>query len=787
MTTCWTRSTGIPDDAWAPDTIVAQQLKYVREKLDKKTFLNDELATELRRTQAELETRSGLVREKTVLWCAATAELRAAAMASANERQEHDEEMAALRSRLETESKLVREVQERAEKPMQVAARAKEIERCNQQGQVQHQCSVDQLSVEMVRLRSELLAAELKSTEAAKQAENCHQKLAAEFQDVEELWSQRTAEFRSTLSSDSNCEEQWEAALAEVCSLRAALGKAHVEQEGLAIRIRSVEASVAVGSQNSHQVRSMASEVLQAQSTTGEQIMKSGVEQAGDLSGLQSELAERKAEFRTCSNELHSCRLELERTTSEASLAAARTPASHTKRVGELKAEVADLRKAAEEATKREDVLRKSLATEKELHQETFRLLQAQRVAGDDQKSELQQELENLSLSLEQREEDMLSIQFEMASLQNQLSDRWKLVVENADAFQHASEELADKDEKLEDANKAHETLMAEFNNVSSKLQEKVAKLTQELDGSRAAYQALEEQTRSVVKRLEVDRDALSAELERVRLENGKEVADLQDMLKTCEAAGEQQRLKMEAMLEQVEAESASLKTELEVQLGLQQSQGKAAASKIEAVVHETSKQHDRQMRELQDHLAEMTERHEVAEAQRIDLTQALERSRLLERQALEMAEEYKKILETHETSKQMIAKTGFTTAAPLNEVSGDDDAVIEPDFKALKAQQSTENMSPTGGVDLEHVVMPSVLIAVELDLGMGRSATLNIAPWQTRSDFDSAVHEFLDQQRVRPIFAPALVQYLEQVETEAVTFPAKVKAELMDVYSRYG
>jgi len=82
---------------------------------------------------------------------------------------------------------------------------------------------------------------------------------------------------------------------------------------------------------------------------------------------------------------------------------------------------------------------------------------------------------------------------------------------------------------------------------------------------------------------------------------------------------------------------------------------------------------------------------------------------------------------------------------------------------------------------------MPSVLIAVELDLGMGRSATLNIAPWQTRSDFDSAVHEFLDQQRVRPIFAPALVQYLEQVETEAVTFPAKVKAELMDVYSRYG
>lgn len=81
---------------------------------------------------------------------------------------------------------------------------------------------------------------------------------------------------------------------------------------------------------------------------------------------------------------------------------------------------------------------------------------------------------------------------------------------------------------------------------------------------------------------------------------------------------------------------------------------------------------------------------------------------------------------------------------------------------------------------------MSSVLIAVELDLGT-RNATLNVAPWQTVADFDCIVKDFLCEHQVRPIFASVLVQYLEDVEKDATTFPVSVQASIADIYSKYG
>merc|ERR1712187_928716 len=83
---------------------------------------------------------------------------------------------------------------------------------------------------------------------------------------------------------------------------------------------------------------------------------------------------------------------------------------------------------------------------------------------------------------------------------------------------------------------------------------------------------------------------------------------------------------------------------------------------------------------------------------------------------------------------------------------------------------------------------MPSVLIAVDVDLGLGKeSAMLRVAPWHTAGDFDAVVKAFLEEHRVRPVFASALVQYLEDVEKQSATFPVSVRASIADIYSKYG
>eukprot|EP00434_Breviolum_minutum_P041590 symbB.v1.2.036999.t1/scaffold5351.1/size28190/4 len=104
--------------------------------------------------------------------------------------------------------------------------------------------------------------------------------------------------------------------------------------------------------------------------------------------------------------------------------------------------------------------LREELGRERELHREASRLLHGLQGQRDEKVRDLQEELRNLSDGLAQKEEDMLNIQFSMAELQNRCLDQGVLVEENADAFQKASEELAEKEEALENAIQKQQELM---------------------------------------------------------------------------------------------------------------------------------------------------------------------------------------------------------------------------------------------------------------------------------------------------------------------------------------
>eukprot|EP00928_Gymnodinium_smaydae_P032880 TRINITY_DN23711_c0_g1_i1.p1 TRINITY_DN23711_c0_g1~~TRINITY_DN23711_c0_g1_i1.p1 ORF type:complete len:359 (+),score=63.97 TRINITY_DN23711_c0_g1_i1:73-1077(+) len=81
---------------------------------------------------------------------------------------------------------------------------------------------------------------------------------------------------------------------------------------------------------------------------------------------------------------------------------------------------------------------------------------------------------------------------------------------------------------------------------------------------------------------------------------------------------------------------------------------------------------------------------------------------------------------------------------------------------------------------------LPDVLLSVDLDIGI-RSLTLIVPPWQSSADYPEVVQAFLEKNRVRPVFADALVRYLEEVEAGAASFPVVTRARLVDVYSRYG
>jgi hypothetical protein len=499
------------------------------------------------------------------------------------------------------------------------------------------------------------------------------------------------------------------------------------------------------------------------------------------------------------------------------------------------------------EAAAREAKLQKDLLHERQLYEETFRLFHAQQMERGQEVGEVEQEVKALSTDLEQKEEEILSIQFDMVELQNKLQDQVRLVGENAEAYQHATEELADKDQKLESAVQRQEELLSQMNDVSGQLKEKISRLSQELEGSRASYQALEEQTRSAVARLEAERDALGEELARVRAERDAEKTALHTELESRDAAAAERCAALESALrtaqestqqatrdleDKTSAESAALARAIAAEAALsvasQREAGlldelRAEQAKVSAQVEELRLQKQaaeaaacvqqleaselenhrkelasleaaraeavRKTWSLQERLSVATEKLAGKEAELHEQATALERSRLLERQARERAQEYRTALELH----REFGSEGFLTASPKSGANDSfptgaaDTGARTGTTTVAAALDRLSSVDETAGEDGE-VKLPEVLISVELDIGSrAGSATLSIAPWQTRSDYESVVQEFLQRHRIKAVFADALVAYLEEVEAQAPSFPAMVKADLPDLYSRYG
>jgi len=324
--------------------------------------------------------------------------------------------------------------------------------------------------------------------------------------------------------------------------------------------------------------------------------------------------------------------------------------------------------------------LREELGRERELHREASRLLHGLQGQRDEKVRDLQEELRNLSDGLAQKEEDMLNIQFSMAELQNRCLDQGVLVEENADAFQKASEELAEKEEALENAIQKQQELIAQMNLVSGELQGQVTQLTKELELSKAS----KEQVQAAVSRLEAEKSVLVAEVQQVR---SKAATDQ-------EALGEKMR-------------------------------------------------------------------QQEAEAQK-------------------KFEEFKQDL------------------MQLNNCK--DFELGQEAFKSCQHSGDLERQGPhgphfpgPGDTDLVSPMVPSVLIAAEIDLGgtghdtHGGAATLTIAPWQTSSDYKLVVQDFIRNYHLKPIFEEAVVRFLQELERSATTLPLFVKASLAEIYREYG
>lgn len=408
-------------------------------------------------------------------------------------------------------------------------------------------------------------------------------------------------------------------------------------------------------------------------------------------------------------------------------------------------------------AAERESELRIELAREKEMHDHCLRLLTHRKVEGDQVVSEMEAEMTHISTELEQKEEDVLNIQFEMIDVKNRLEDTAKEVMEKADAVQRAAQELADKDDKLSEATQKQEELMAQLSEVTTNFAKKVTSLSEELAGSRAAYQTLEEKMRTVVAQLEIDRDSVALELSRFKekLQSKEEDEELMKARLACATA-------------------------------------QVATAKVPD--------------------ANLLERLATAETQLIDLSAELDRSRLLERQALQRAQQYRTSLELYrEFGEDFLLPTvqqgASDSSAVCKEPSAVKTAAEESGRSSSKDVAAAESFARCGsnGIDwlankdarlpsiegcgtedVQEAALSKVLIAVELEIG-GKTATLSVAPWQTSSDFDEVVQEFLTQHRIKPVFKDALVEYLEEVESQSTIFPAVVQADLSDLYSRYG
>eukprot|EP00927_Polykrikos_kofoidii_P015865 TRINITY_DN17103_c0_g1_i1.p1 TRINITY_DN17103_c0_g1~~TRINITY_DN17103_c0_g1_i1.p1 ORF type:complete len:718 (-),score=170.97 TRINITY_DN17103_c0_g1_i1:234-2315(-) len=509
------------------------------------------------------------------------------------------------------------------------------------------------------------------------------------------------------------------------------------------------------------------------------------------------------------------------------------TAAAAEARVLELERKVQALRKSAAESSHREAELSEALRAEQHLHEEAVRLSQ---MHHKDSKT-LYQELIELSTALSQKEDDVLSIQFEMAQLQNRLRDQVGLVVENAAAFQTASEELADKDEALEKAQSRQEELLAAMQEVSWSLQAKIGQLTTELEGNRHSHAAMEERTRAHVIRVEKERDDVTQELTRCRSEAETTLAGLRQELRQTQAAAEQQKLELE--LELSVTKSSSERTERDLQMRLEDEQAKHAEAKRKISKLEV----DLRNAKAEDVVTALTDENWEIKGQLSGLMNdnvrivgelhkmegSLVRYQLLERQANERAQEAEERLASTltERSRSRSKQCSFTAGAPrgLEEESetclgqmgafAADDGVCSDDAFALgfheprqvwrrsatcggggydatiaevRQQQKVEDtLANIEKEDQEEDLADTVLMSVEIDIGGDRSITVTIAPWHTRNEFDKVVRSLFEENNVQPCFARAVVRYLEDLENKTETYPVRASANLDDLHERFG
>lgn len=431
------------------------------------------------------------------------------------------------------------------------------------------------------------------------------------------------------------------------------------------------------------------------------------------------------------------------------------------------------------------------------LHHEAVSMLRAMQRDREHEVTELAMELGTVSAGLEQKEEDIMTIQFDMVELQNKLREQAQQMTKNSDAFHRASKELAVKDGKLEAATARQEELLAQMNDVSMQLQGKVAQLSQELEQSRGAYQSLDEHTRNVVSRLEAERDALASELERVRAEATADMTALREQLRAQEA--ESARVHAELAHRAIEAQAKAEQDLQELRKKLQ--------AELPSAPGDTALAGERSERDFSTLVPTLTQRSTTEhleeqlatrEAQLQEVAAALERSRLLERQARERVQEYRTSLELYrEFGREEFLAGAVLRPPPDLRPESFDCSESDSQTTDISLAQCGSQGGSTGCSTLpfslaveedEGPAVPSVLIAVDVHLGqVAGSAMLTVAPWQTRSDFDAVVRSFLEQHRVKPLFAQALVKFLEEVETEASSFPARIRADLAAIHSRFG
>uniref|UniRef100_A0A7S4T332 Uncharacterized protein n=2 Tax=Alexandrium monilatum TaxID=311494 RepID=A0A7S4T332_9DINO len=392
------------------------------------------------------------------------------------------------------------------------------------------------------------------------------------------VWSRHEAE-----AAESKSEAASELHATESARLRSLL----VDEEA---SVQALESRAAAGD-----ARSEALDAAQAKHSADVSSLTSELQRCrAELEALQdgpsgcgaaeaSDLERTLVEERSAKCSLAEAHAALESRLEEQSRVAADRLAAAEASAHQPKLEVETLRRELSESTEREAGLMKALQQEKELHDEALSMLHQQRIEGQALNVELRQELEQFSGGIEQKEDEIMNIHFEMVGLQNKLHDQMRLFSENSEELKQGREQLAEKDGRLQHALRRQEELVVQMNEATSKLQEKVAQLSHELEGSRAAYQTLEQHTQAVIGRLESEREALLMEIAHARAEADGRVDATQAANERLEA----ERRALLAELTEARAEASDSAVQLEHLAAASQASQREARSELDVLQRE--------------------------------------------------------------------------------------------------------------------------------------------------------------------------------------------------------